>query len=712
MKKRNRSSDDNKRFQSKFWRKGCMLKMKKTGKQIITVIALLGMLWSSGFSVLAAPEPVQPSASDIEVTKTAVLKDWENRTYQIELGAKTSSSEVGAADVVLVIDRSGSMDDRYDGSRKTKMEVLKDTAKDFISQLSEQSPASQVSVVSYASDSKTNIGLTSLDTRENIQSLNRAIDKLRASGATRSDLGLEDAYSVLGAADSGNKQFVIFLTDGEPNSYSGFDREIAARAESTASIIKGKDLIKRGSRIFGDYDDRLDYGPNHNIDWEFEGDPLNAEIFSIGILKNWSSQSQRVHEYLDYIDSQHSAALADTEQALQDIFDAITHQIAVTATVSDVLDSRFELTAEQKVAFDTAGVTYTENGDGTTTIVWTDKNLSRDGWQASIEVKAKDSFIGDNNVPTNAAGSGVSVDGVLVAPFASPTVNVRRLKLKSQDVDKTIFYGDSLRQTGVTDEAELEAMMLGWDDAENIRPSIGDVFDAPYNQGLIKKAWQPEPCTPEELDKIPDSGTVYKLSVTQSVNPPTEASTNSSSGNISVADDSLSGHYTVHVVKGQLDIAKKIDAQYTSDTRPNTNQSFVFKIERRDELSGPVQDTFYEVISFAANEDTKVKTSTVRGLRKGYYTVKEEDSWSWKYNLTALSQAFAPVPDPVYEPPEGFYLGGSEDNGTATEAQLNGTAPYQGQEGEAPSVVSASNALKQNVDILGDAANALNRFVN
>ncbi len=687
-----------------------MLKMKKTGKQIITVIALLGMLWSSGFSVLAAPEPVQPSASDIEVTKTAVLKDWENRTYQIELGAKASSSEVGAADVVLVIDRSGSMDDRYDGSRKTKMEVLKDAAKDFIRQLSEQSPASQVSVVSYASNSKTNIGLTSLDTRENIQSLNRAIDKLRASGATRSDLGLEDAYSVLGAADSGNKQFVIFLTDGEPNSYSGFDREIAARAESTASIIKGEDLIKRDGRIFGDYDGSLDYGRNHNIDWEFEGDPLNAEIFSIGILKNWSSQ--QVHHYLDYIDSQHSAALADTAQALQDIFDAITHQIAVTATVSDVLDSRFELTAEQKVAFDTAGVTYTENGDGTTTIVWPDKDLSGDGWQASIEMKAKDSFIGDNNVPTNAAGSGVSVDGVLVAPFASPTVNVRRLKLKSQDVDKTIFYGDSLRQTGVTDEAGLEAMMLGWDDAENIRPSIGDVFDAPYNQGLIKKAWQPEPCTPEELDKIPDSDIVYKLSVTQSVNPPTEASTNSSSGNISVADDSLSGHYTVHVVKGQLDIAKKIDAQYTSDTRPNTNQSFVFKIERRDELSGPVQDTFYEVISFAANEDTKVKTSTVRGLRKGYYTVKEEDSWSWKYNLTALSQAFAPVPDPVYEPPEGFYLGGSEDNGTATEAQLNGTAPYQGQEGEAPSVVSASNALKQNVDILGDAANALNRFVN
>ena len=327
-------------------------------------------------------------------------------------------------------------------------------------------------------------------------------------------------------------------------------------------------------------------------------------------------------------------------------------------------------------------------------------------------MKAKDSFIGDNNVPTNAAGSGVSVDGVLVAPFASPTVNVRRLKLKSQDVDKTIFYGDSLRQTGVTDEAGLEAMMLGWDDAENIRPSIGDVFDAPYNQGLIKKAWQPEPCTPEELDRIPDSGTVYKLSVTQSVNPPTEASTNSSSGNVSVAGDSLSGQYTVHVVKGQLDITKEIDAQYTSDTRPNTNQSFVFKIERRDELSGPVQDTFYEVISFAANEDTKVKTNTVRGLRKGYYTVKEESGWSWKYNLTDLTQGFEPVPAPVYKPSEGFYLGGSGDNGTATEAQLNGTAPYQGQEGKAPSVIRASNALKQNTGILGDAANALNRFVN
>ena len=82
-----------------------MLNMKKTGKQIIAVIALLGMLWSSGFSVLAAPEPSSPN---IEVTKTAALKDWESRTYQINLGAKASSSAVGAADVVLVIDRSGS----------------------------------------------------------------------------------------------------------------------------------------------------------------------------------------------------------------------------------------------------------------------------------------------------------------------------------------------------------------------------------------------------------------------------------------------------------------------------------------------------------------------------------------------------------------------------------------------------------------------------
>ena len=127
-----------------------MLNMKKTGKQIIAVIALLGMLWSSGFSVLAAPEPSSPN---IEVTKTAALKDWESRTYQINLGAKASSSAVGAADVVLVIDRSGSMGERYDGSRQTKMEVLKDTAKDFITQLSAHSPACLVSVVRYESDS-------------------------------------------------------------------------------------------------------------------------------------------------------------------------------------------------------------------------------------------------------------------------------------------------------------------------------------------------------------------------------------------------------------------------------------------------------------------------------------------------------------------------------------------------------------------------------
>lgn len=50
----------------------------------------------------------------MEYSKTAHVTDWENRTYQIDISAASksrSSSTVvtGAADIMLVLDVSGSM---------------------------------------------------------------------------------------------------------------------------------------------------------------------------------------------------------------------------------------------------------------------------------------------------------------------------------------------------------------------------------------------------------------------------------------------------------------------------------------------------------------------------------------------------------------------------------------------------------------------------
>lgn len=66
------------------------------------------------------------------------------------------------------------------------------------------------------------------------------------------------------------------------------------------------------------------------------------------------------------------------------------------------------------------------------------------GWSTTFTVKAKDSYIGDNNVTTNGSGSGVSYDGN-TTPFPQPTVNVKS-QLKVDDNSVTIYKGDKYLQ--------------------------------------------------------------------------------------------------------------------------------------------------------------------------------------------------------------------------------------------------------------------------
>ena len=87
-----------------------------------------------------------------------------------------------------------------------------------------------------------------------------------------------------------------------------------------------------------------------------------------------------------------------------------------------------------------------------------------------------------------------------------------------------------------------------------------------------------------------------------------------------------------------MDITKTIKEAYTSEKQIKANQSFIFRIERRlkKEDEKPVE-VFYQAINFSANTNETSKTISVKGLKKGYYTVIEETNWSWKYQLVAQS---------------------------------------------------------------------------
>lgn len=106
-------------------------------------------------------------------------------------------------------------------------------------------------------------------------------------------------------------------------------------------------------------------------------------------------------------------------------------------------------------------------------------------------------------------------------------------------------------------------------------------------------------------------------------------------------DDHAEGRdFTIHVVKGQIEINKKIDAQYSNESKINSYQTFVYKIERSETEGGPVVETFYQTLSFAPNDNKTEATAIISNLKKGYYTVTEEEKWSKKYTLTSTTDNY------------------------------------------------------------------------
>ena len=165
--------------------------------------------------------------------------------------------------------------------------------------------------------------------------------------------------------------------------------------------------------------------------------------------------------------------------------------------------------------------------------------------------------------------------------------------------------------------------------------------------------------------------------------------------------------FTIYVVKGQLNITKNITEQYTKNEVLNASQSFVFRIDRRDTPGGDVKDTFYEVISFNANDySATTESKVIKGLKKGYYTVSEDTEWSWRYaekgrydnyteNKTECEEIF--IGDNEI-PTAGKPYFGVEENTVVKNVDISN-----------PAVADFTNR-RTNTKWLGDVARALNQI--
>lgn len=470
-------------------------------------------------------------SQSVESDKTVSVKDYNARTYQVDLTASSKATQAVTKttpyDIVMVLDTSGSM--RYDlnkyteykgaltpeydysgygyenkyfvktdnkiyqslnysSKRKywyyedaksntvkvtqgsttiytktsdgTKMTALKNAAKAFVSNVEQKNPDSRISIVSFSgSASIKNFNEKYLlrvgDSKRTIDSW---IDNLSANGATNTADGFGKAKKVFSSSEkwadvnqtADRKKMVVFLTDGVPTEHSSYDDGVADDAVEYASDIK------------------RDY---------------TADIYSLGIFDAADSDGElsgasiaTINKFMTDVASDSSKYMtADSIDSLYRIFNSITDNMpaSITATITDVIDSRFELTAGEKERLEGRGATVTTL-DGITTVTWTNTTVNSKtgdtpGWHETIEIKAKDDFIGGNMIPTNGPASGIKV-GENTKYFPQPSVNVKLLDSSLGSKEITVYKSHTIKSSDFPSELENLYKFTELDDKTELKP--------------------------------------------------------------------------------------------------------------------------------------------------------------------------------------------------------------------------------------------------
>lgn len=695
--------------------------------------------------------------SNMEYNKTVSVDNWDKRTYNINITAssKTTSSSVvttgGVADVVMALDVSGSMarvqtnsdrdasytkKGRYEPSGldvnkvyyyssyhyplvniggewkyyssysgwqtpssyvdvytcPSRMTALKEVVNKFIKDTAVSSPTSKIGLAAF----NTRV-ITEKDLSKNVKDaetdLLQTVSKLKADGGTSPSTALSKADTFLTKVSDQNLKYVILFTDGRPT--AGNYNDVWSGTEQKEAEKYAKQLKQKSIKIF-------------TIGFALDDD---AKKFLAGDKKDSTKYPG--------IASEGCAFNADNADELAKIFEKIQHTVTEdtaiqNATITDVIDPRFvildeegnAITADQlkdgKTVKVNDGTVYLD-AKGNQCIKWEGQRIPNKKeneagnacWSKSIKVKAKDDYIGGNNVPTNVSPDSKISTGYGDAILPQPTVNVKA-DLTVDNLEKVIFLGDP------TPTADLPDSML----SSILKKSKNYV----YNEKT--KKLESVPVTKKDLtcswakyetfgnDKLTDlksmagdhpteDPTRYYLKVTYNAGEPTATvgtklgSTANTGGHIAGGEthivtainsdtknypDKEYGVYTIHIIKGQIQITKKLEDVAKKDG------TFTFNIYKGSADESNLVTTVPATVK-AGDTDAKFtmgnnesEKAIVAGLARGEYIVQEVSQSGYQL-LNASNDS--KVTNCKSEKSEDikFTIGTDNDNKNALEAE-------------------------------------------
>lgn len=329
----------------------------------------------NGVSVVNPGGPTE-GVTGMEMSKTLQLNaDGKTGTLTLEAYATGQSQVVYSAklvDIVLVLDVSGSMDDKVNGTKK--IVALQNAVNSFIDTVADKCKDSEeksnIAIVKFSGNKTDKVGndtyredrniynysqtvkeLTSVEQKD---ALKQAVNGLTAIGATCADYGMELARDILLKDTSDNPKVVIMFTDGTPTAFNGFEKPVADAAISASHQIKANGATVYTVGIFGDlngsqkvYDTR-DHGlrsgyqeikPASNVVYGYMNAVSSNDTTSTSL--NLNNLDKTVHDKF---------MTASSAAELEKIFTQIGNEtggsdasLTDTATMVDVISEYFQL---------------------------------------------------------------------------------------------------------------------------------------------------------------------------------------------------------------------------------------------------------------------------------------------------------------------------------------------------------------------------------
>lgn len=665
--------------------------------------------------------------SSMVASKTAKVKDWDQRTYDITINATSTSTstitqtKTPIADIMLVLDVSGSMaysiysykyygentdtvrnkmstQNTYyiyvDGSYKTmqysygrhewrvdndgdwsyasdskynncviytrtnsgtRLGALKTAVNQFIDDTSKKSPNSKIGITVFSSSGygdhgdSVSLGTVGEENSDKVNELKTFVNELKAEGGTDPSVGLLDAKNKLDAVDDKNPKYVVLFTDGKP---TGGGSEWNETAQQNAE--KQANELRTGNR--GSVEKKKDPYTVYTIGFALNDEGDRAKTFLSGGEYDGK-------KYSGIASSSECAKTADDAASLTQIFQSISSSISENiditgATITDVIDKRFEImdqdengnykvitdidfNQEHKYTLQNGGVV-TKREDGTYQVQWTDQTIKytgndkEDGWSQTITVKAKDSFIGGNNIPTNVSPESKISVGDLDKVLDQPKVNVK-VKLLIQNKEIFIYKGD----TTVPTVADVQEAMFDTSGATSYERGTISAADA---KDRITYKWYKKDASgnrvdiaaadvTKEIEAAPADSTEYYLEV---IYKPVEEPTADSNSNTTTGDkiahfvgdekahnkdnnENLYGTYKINVIKGKIQIKKTV----TEAAKEGRIFTFNVKDSTGKDISG-------SPVTVTVEADQTSGTAVIENLPRGTYTVTEQNNDSYQ----------------------------------------------------------------------------------